>query len=135
MSEKLISIEKKGGNGGLTETTLWTNLSPSSAFAGQFVTLSSSLANYDVCRIYYKAFTTSSTELYVDYPKDFFIQSQETVEHLLMGLFARVGAGATYARMVKYISGTQLQFDTSYRISNGSSSNDYSIPTKICGVK
>ena len=47
MSEKLCTLRTKGGGGGkYTETSLWTNPSPTSSFSGQTVTLSDSVSNY-----------------------------------------------------------------------------------------
>ena len=60
MSEKLASIEKKGG-GKMSETVLWTNPSPSSNRSGtNTITLSESYENYDFIRIKFKYVASTS---------------------------------------------------------------------------
>ena len=54
MSEKLCTLRTKGGGGGkYTETSLWTNPSPSSDFAAQTITLSDDMDNYEYIKIKY----------------------------------------------------------------------------------
>lgn len=58
MAEKLCSLRKKGGN--LSETVLWTNASPTSAFAGQNVSLSDNVNNYKYIEIQYDVYASQN---------------------------------------------------------------------------
>lgn len=58
------------GGGGMTETTLWTNPSTSSSLAAGDVTLSQSIANFDLLKFEFNYSTSDTTNIitYVDVP-------------------------------------------------------------------
>ena len=107
---------------------LWRNPSPSSAFAEQYVTLSSS--DYDVLLIIARHATTLDREVSVTVSKG-------------MGASLCVGGPgsdnkpALFLRPVMYVSDTQLRFyNNTFTTSSGQSGeNSGLIPTVIYGIK
>lgn len=138
---KIRAISGNGGGGGETATTLWTNPSPSSAFAEQTVNLTlngqaESMRNYDVLRIYFKYTYTSSDIIHVDIPVDDFISVGDSntlsVSKYMMG--ARTQS-YYYVRIVLYASDTSILVSTCARRNSSGQDNSYVIPTQIEGIK
>ena len=126
-----------GGGGSETETTLWTNPSPSSAFGQQEVSLSSAYTNFKRLRFYYKAIS-SSAETSVEYQKSVissWIQYGATVsngdtEGMLGGNY-----NAWYARQVRRGStDSKVFFSTGTRLNASGTNGSVCIPTKITGI-
>ena len=140
MSETLCTLRTKGGGGGkYTETSLWTNSSPSSAFAAQTVTLSDSISNYKYVAICYKyAGTTDGVNdpMSVIVPVDKFKTSlkNNSTRHNILVLGVETNGNAGWTRNVFYASDTTIEFDTGYRQNAASSSGDICVPTEILGL-
>lgn len=117
-----------GGGGGLTETTLWTNSSPSSAFTGNVDYSLSSIANYSHIKVYYRYSTSNSTECSILVSK-----SDITNDHLSIGM---ANSDTTYTRWIQITSNTvwTLSRAIKYTTSSQTATNNYIIPTKITGV-
>ena len=135
MSEKLCTLRTKGGGGGkYTETSLWTNSSPTSDFATQNVTLSDSIDNYKYIKIVWKAYksatTTSSVIVLVNDFKSFNYVANYTVGSLA----SNNSSNQPYARRYVYVSDTVIGFHDALRIYAAATSNDMAIPLEILGL-
>jgi hypothetical protein len=128
----------KGGGGSETETVLWENSSPTSAFAAKTVTLSDSLENYDKLRIY--AIRTTSTS---DHVVSFDVNIAEDLDYFVSGenkmafSISMQGEKYNYSR-IGYITALKsgVYFTTAYRMNATSGHNTgYCIPVKISGIK
>lgn len=125
---------QKNWGGTLKETTLWTNSAPTSAFAGQTVTLSEEITNYDFIRIYFYV-SRSITNEYSTLMSisDFLVITGGANEPRCM--MGNSTPSYNYFRMArKDTADNKIYFTTAYNNAN-STSNDQLIPTKICGVK
>lgn len=129
---------KMGGAKKETETVLWTNDSPTSAFAAKTVTLSDSLENYDKLRIY--AIRTTGTS---DHVVSFDVNIAEDLDYFVNGenkmafSISMLGEKYNYSR-IGYITTfkTGIYFTTAYRMNATSGHNTgYCIPVKISGIK
>lgn len=130
----------KGGGGGVgyavatkpskTETTLWTNSSPTSSFAAKDVTgLSSGISNFDYIRITYRASTSDSTSQSTTFAVSELPSSSGRVTIGMM-----VGTGTRY-RPVYKSSNTSIYIYGCYSSGSSTATNTYLIPTKIEGIK
>ena len=140
MAEKLCTLRTKGGGGGrYTETSLWTNQSPSSDFAGQEVTLSDSIENYKYIKINY-AYATSyntgkcNTSIVVSVD-DFKNMTYSTNDrHNIGALSVQNQSNTAYNRILFYVSNTAVRFGTCYQQGTNTASNANSIPLEILGL-
>jgi len=138
MAENLCQLKKKGGgNGKMSETVLWTNPSPNAQQSNQTITLSKSVSNYDVIRIYYKGYYTNSSAdvKYIDFPIDFVTQAYVAEGHLQMVVAEYDSNGYTQGRVVRYTNATQFELTQSFRIGGTNNYNANNIITKISGLK
>ena len=122
-----------GGGGSMTETTLWTNSSPSASFAAQTITLSDNISNYDYIRIKYRYNNTTPTDSYAmtDVTS---LQSMTGTGTMTLALGLQHTNGINYARNCLYVSDTELKFTLAW-YGNNSTSALVSIPGEIIGVK
>ena len=119
----------------LKPTSLWTNNSPTSSFAGQTVTLSQDIDNFAYIGIRCKAGTSSSSETnetmfsVADLKKS---TSGNSKARLAIG--ASNSSGTLYVRGIAYSSDTKITFGDAYRLNNNAgTSNGVCIPTSIVG--
>lgn len=128
----------KGGGAGFavatkptkTETTLWTNSSPTSNFAAKDVTgLSAGIDTFDYIRITYRASTSDSTSQTTTFAAS---ELPSSTGRTTIGMM--VGNSTRFRPLYKS-SNTSIYFYASYTPSSTSSSNTYAIPTKIEGIK
>ena len=136
MSEKLCALRKKGGKGTeYTETSLWTNSSPTSSFTSQTVTLSQSIDNYKYVKIKFRLSTSNSTTSETIYSvDDFKAYTSTTALGISGGIIGQPVASQGYVRKVIYSSATQIQFDTAYRLAVNDANTSYLIPLEILGL-
>lgn len=138
MAEKLCSLKKIGGGGGsLTETVLWTNPNPSSAFGAQAVTLSDSLSNYDYIGIdnYYDtayADTSATPLMSVEDFKKCIYSTSTTIPRMALTLGGE--RSSKWFRYVNYVSDTSIQFSIG-RTTSTTTSGNACIPTRVIGIK
>ena len=136
MSEKLCALKKiGGGTKELTETTLWTNSSPTSNFAYQTVSLSDSMDNYDFLAFYWRISTSNASETHLIIPVSEFKKEDNTLTLTFKSLIGVQYNAATYARLLAYISETQSVLGTAYQLGGSATNNSLIIPTKIIGMK
>ena len=140
MSEKLCTLRTQGGGGAkYTETSLWTNQSPtsSSGFAAQTVSLSGNISDYKYIAIDYcygKDYTNiTSREIYT---VDDFIKAVKNsgVRHTIGGLTIEDEANASYSRPVFYISDTSVAFGVCSKLDGSGAYATASIPIEILGL-
>lgn len=140
MSEKLCTLRKKGGGGGkYTETSLWTNPSPTSNFAPQTVTLSDSIGNYKYIKIVYAFDKNASGQTNIEdviYPvDDFRRRTNGSSDWSIVEDFA--SSGYQWTRVSGYVSDTSISFGNCYRWSGstaGTAQNQAIIPLEILGL-
>ena len=118
--------------GGSTETVLWTNNSPTSAFSAQTVTLSQSIDNFDYIKITYRGGTSNANEVHAIYPVSD-IRKMST-SNLIWGAMAGVNSSDKYGRYISYVSDTQISFSTSGNMAGSGTTNVATIPTQISGI-
>lgn len=125
----VFPMVRGGTGGGVTETELWSNSSPTSSFASQTVTLSQGISNFDSLRFYYHSTnSTSEDNLYVNVSVSDF--------GTIRSGFAYTSGSVDGIRGVRKNSDTVVQFDAAAKAQGtGSFDNYFLIPTKICGVK
>ena len=116
---------------GLEETTLWTNSSPTSSFAGQAVALSDDITNYDYIRVYWRYNTTDATEVSVLMSVSDF---QESATSGKPNMAIGVRTSSPTKRGVNYSSNTSVGFASAVN-DVGNVSNGNANPTKITGCK
>ena len=115
-----------------TETTLWTNSSPTSSFASQTVTLSQDIDNFDFLKITARASTTSDKRIGVIISVSDFKNTVTTGQGASLGICGG-NSGAHARRAVAYTSDTQVWF--SGAASGGTAYNNTAIPVSISGLK
>lgn len=122
--------------GTLKETTLWTNSNPNNNLGQTNVTLSQSVQNFDVIRVYYKGMRTSQTEVYVDFPIETWVLATKTAFAPWMAISNRNSQGAApYARGIVPESTTTIFIDYARSVTDGASTDTLAIPLRICGLK
>lgn len=133
-----------GSSGGtLSETTLWTNPSPSSSFDTQTITLSQSVDNFKYLKIKAKPINSSSTESdflfdITTYKATSTTAANNTFNFLTVAA-TRVSAGL-FVRTFAHSSSTQMYIGKSTKItgessSSGSTNNNLNVFTKVIGMK
>ena len=133
MAEKLCTLRTKGGGGGkYTETSLWTNQSPTNSFSTQTVTLSQGMSNYKYLKIVHRISAGNATENTTIYPVDDLKRTGNGTYVPLDGLLSK--ADATYSRSLYYVSDTSITFSTSYKVSNATANDNTNIPLEILGL-
>jgi hypothetical protein len=134
MAEVLASLKKIGGSGEqYTETSLWTNPSPTASFTSQNVTLSDAITNYKYICFKWKAGTSSAT--------------YSTMLMLVTDFMRATGSDQEndctiackwtndYIRRIEYISPTSIAITGSYRLNATGNNNGVNIPLEILGIK
>lgn len=116
---------------GESQTELWSNASPTSAFSAQTVTVSADMTSFDRIRIDYKYTTSSDVRSIFVNVSDFSFTGAYEDE---VALVSRPGSNA-YVRRAIMASTTTVKFTTSYRLNASGNSTSYAIPTGIYGVK
>lgn len=134
MSEKLCALRKIGG-GTLKETKLWTNLSPTSNFTGQTVTLSSDISDYTWLKFTYKKDTTTSEAYSVIYQVSDVKLFADSNGQRVGGLIIGKNTLRNVARLITYVSDTRLYISASARLEDsGVQDNNMVIPLAIYGL-
>ena len=126
----------RSGGGSLTETVLWTNLTPTSAFATQTVSLNDNLSNYDYVAFEVKAATDTQDTFRVIYPIEVFQNSKLNVSKSYIVDFGGTAInGQGYVRCAFYDTDTTIKFDDSYKVNVAGKLNTSNIPLKVIGLK
>lgn len=118
--------------GALEEELLWTNSSPTSSFAGQTVTLSKSIANYDYIKFVWQYANDTPNNIASMLAPSEVVQKTGTVSYPQLTLGGR-GSTNTLARQIRYTSDTQLEFTNCSYINQSGTVNSTIIPVAIYG--
>ncbi len=124
----------RSGGGKMTETTLWTNSSPTSTMADTTATLSDNLSNYDYLKVTYRISTSNATTNEVIVPVSDFKAMKYGNTYNFMGVSAYVSSLA-YCRPIEYTSETTIKIYQARKLYNSGYGNTIAIPTKISGLK
>ncbi len=124
---------------GFTETTLWTNSSPTSSFDAQTVTLSQSMANFTYLKIKFASSTSYYSDSYcssIIVSVTDFKKSTEAQWKPIVGLVTKIqSSGGNRCRRAFYSSNTQVEFSAANQISGTTTTNTSCIPISIVGMK
>ena len=137
MSETLCTLRTKGGGGQkYTETSLWTNQSPSSSFSLDTVTLSDAISNYKYLGIKYRMSTSVAEENIAIFNIDDVKQSVQggSTNHNILLIGTETSANAMFGRMVFYVSDTSITLQQCYRLYSQTLDNTLCIPLEILGI-
>lgn len=135
-SNSYLRVPKSGGS----ETTLWTNSSPTSSFSNQDISLNQSIDNFKYIAIYTRASTSYSTETVSIFSVSF-VKTTDTTrgwEHPKMTVGCTPSTYGYCARYFGYVSNTSIRAYSIIRVvDDGSVSQPTTIhiPTKITGIK
>ena len=141
MSEKLCALKKRGGGGALTETTLWTNSSPTSNMAdGTLLTLSQPYSDFDYIKVEYNYSVNEQISYTVIFTKELFDSAFNGGAY---GGRPYLGIYTGAAQIVRIFYGatnnpnpSQLYTTGGRRVKSTSGDlNTHVIPTKIIGLK
>ena len=132
-SDNLDGYSQVTVNIAATETRLWTNNAPTSAFAGQDVTLSEDMDNFDYLKFTYRVSTADSTavSILVSISDIKTSTSSSNSKTWLASMASSIG----YGRRLWYVSNTSIHVDTAYILNNVGSDTNVVIPTSIVGCK
>lgn len=127
--------------GGLSETVLWTNPSPSANFNAQNITLSQNASSFKALRIYYQWSGNPGTMASSKY-NDFSLVDIDqyilnTNKHSYVMPLGIIYTNRTYTRTLRFSNTNYnvLIVSDSYLLNTTGSNNALAIPLKICGLK
>lgn len=124
-----------GGGGTLTETTLWTNSSPSSAQTNTTISLSNNINNYDYLRIYWKRDTSTNEDISVMVSVDDFKKTKGDGIQLAFGGGQGYVGYISLSRVMAYTDATTITIGPYAGIAgNAATNNSWCIITKVSGV-
>ena len=118
---------------GESRTSLWSNSSPSSDFAGQTVSLSQSIANFKYIAIEYKASTSSSITIEILFTPTDLRKATVSNGNPLFALAGRY-PNVFNERFFYYSSDTGISFSDARIYNSTTVKNSYAIPIKISGI-
>ena len=138
MAEKLCALRKKGGKAPqYTETSLWTNPSPSADFAAQTVSLSEGMSNFKYLAVKFKALkgqTDSDAIRTVVSVEDLGkIGTTASVPNVRLGGTNSAGT-ASYSRSFYKASDTTITFNAALGHNTQATANSVAIPLEILGI-
>ena len=115
-----------------SETSLWTNPSPTSNFATQNIILSESMTNYKYLLVKWKTDTSTNQIGEIIVPVDNF--KSQTVSPYY-NYPAMETNSANYFRAFVYTSDTQIMMANCFKLNGGTTAyNQYNIPTEVLGL-
>ena len=141
-------IVKMGGAGYLyatqhsgTETTLWTNNSPTSAFSTQDVTLSQDYTNFKRIKFEFRGTTTDATSASVEYLKEdidnWAVAGVSPTGFKPAGAIPFLYGSQSYMRLIRRTSASSassFSVSVAYKVNSAGNTGSYGIPTKIVGI-
>ena len=121
-------------NGGLTETVLWTNSSPTSNWTGTGVTVPD-ISGYDYIKFEFRVSTSvSDTFAFMCTSED--LRNADNTHNSLMPCVGGIGSvSGVFIRRIICNSDTNLTVDTAYQLNTTANNNSVGIPTRIIGIK
>ena len=130
MSEKLCALRKIGG--GMSETVLWTNPSPTSVLADSTkMNLSESMENFNFLKATARARTTNADTISVIMSVEDFKKTSSTNPVLMR--FPIYANG--YIRLLRYDNNTKINISRAFIAGGGDEDNANVIITQLVGLK
>lgn len=123
-----------GSGGTMAETTLWTNPSPTSAYAGGDITLSKDMDNFKYIKFTFRFSTTDSNELSLILSVADVKASTISAVGFCTAISGRVPNGYTYARRISYKTDTSVNITLAEAIGSSATINSAYIPISIKGL-
>lgn len=123
-------VAQGGGGGGVVETVLWSNPDPTQVFAGQAVTLSDSITNYDLIKVQVLD-RNDRAGMYEAYGVVSLITTGTSFVDV--GFVAGSTMNGEHGRRANFTDNTTITFDNGY--SGGVAGSNYGIPYKVIGIK
>lgn len=127
-----------GGSGGMTQTTLWTNPSPGNDFAGQTITLSQNMTDFDYIGIYYRGRRTSNpyieSEILVT-PTQLAKSKTTTVNSPLVTIGGVLSSGTNLVRAISYSAVNKLYISPATAQGSSTTNNSVAFPLYVYGYK
>ena len=119
---------------GLTETQLWSNSSPSSAFGAQTINLSSIIGYYTYVKIVFRASTTDSATKSLIFPV---LEASYTDTFNSGNMSYCINYYGSYNACRRFIFPTTstMQFTACNQLGGSSTTNNCCIPQKVYGLK
>lgn len=119
---------------------MWRNSSPTSAFAGQTVSLSDSILNYDLIEIEYVNDTASSSSSSILFdPTKLPTSTSNGICFPILGSRENTNSNVRARAVYKGSNDSSIYFGSGGMVvgqgGSGQTSNQFSIPTKINGIK
>ena len=123
----------------MTETTLWTNSNVANTFAGQVITLSDSITNYDYIKITVATSTTNTTEYTETMFKvsDFitYVHPSSSVNHWPQPTVGARAGGADNFRALLYAPDNQISISNAVTAGSTQTYTTRVIPVTVKGLK
>lgn len=136
MAEKLCALRKKGGKAPqYTETSLWTNPSPSADFANQTITLSEGMSNFKYLAVKFKALKgqTDSDAIRTVVSVEDFGKIGNTANTPCVRLGGANSTGV-YSRAFYKASDTSITITNANATNTQATANSTAIPLEILGI-
>lgn len=124
-------------SGGMTQTTLWTNSNTGTNFAGQTITLSQNMTDFDYIGIYYRGVRTSnpSIESEILVTPTNIAKSKNTANYPLATIGGVLSSGTYIIRMVMYSAANKLLISDAKAYGSSTTNNAVAFPLYVYGYK
>lgn len=134
---KYVRVKAGSSSGYLSETTLWTNGSPSSSMSPTTKSLDSgSFSSYSYIKFVFRGGTSStgqSIEPQVIVPRSFWENTADSSGHPYVCASCRVGS-AWVIRCLWYYSSTAFSVGKGFNLTNNATDNGACMPYKVIGI-
>ena len=118
-----------------SETTLWTNASPTSNFNAQTITLADNISRYKYLKFVYNHKTTLPDRIFSSLVEStVIIRSSSSTGQLFMAIGCIPTGGGARFREITYVNDNQLSVSPAYMTGSGSSDTNHLILIEVLGV-
>lgn len=123
-----------GGGGGETETTLWTNPSPTSSIVSSTITLLDDLTKYEYLKIEWQWSISDVTTASMRVPSSKFKALGTSATQGPKFIMGSRASSAFYARPICYASDTTISIEQCRQVNGTGAASGTAIPIKISGI-
>lgn len=126
--------------GGLSETVVWSNPSPTSNFPASGNTAPMTfnadykISDFKYLKLIFRISTSSAEEHCIMVDADDFKTALQT-SNKVVPMIAFIGSALTYGRRFFYNSDTQIDMEYCRQVSGTATARNYLIPVKVIGIK